>query len=210
MWNSSSCTHTPTYTWTRWGIPPCTHPPWVPCAHHLHYMEQHNGWKIAQGVWCFTRTVVWAGTNEWLHLQSFKSSSQGCCTNTKYLVQHRFEAGGGQLTLLWLVSSHRMDIHCTHYILTDIHIIECMPTTQTCDFTHCLTHASRTHGDSDYAPYASRATHHASHAHGEVHLAMVTRSELLQEEAQALVRISLMTTEWQSNKEGCLQSTGAG
>ena len=151
--------------------PPCTHPLWVPRAHHLHYMQQHNGWKIAQGVWCFTRTVVWAGTNEWLHLQSFKSSPQGCCTNTKYLVQHRFEAGGGQLTLLWLVSSHRMDIHCTHYILTGIHIIDCMPTTQTCDFTHCLTHASRTHGDNEYAHHTHRAsctTYYASHAHGDI------------------------------------------
>ena len=55
-------------------FPPCTHLPWVPCVHHLHYMQQHNGWKTAQDVWCFTRTVVWAGTNEWLHLKSFKSS----------------------------------------------------------------------------------------------------------------------------------------
>ena len=30
--------------------PPCTHPLWVPCAHHLHYMQQHNSWTIAQGV----------------------------------------------------------------------------------------------------------------------------------------------------------------
>ena len=155
-----------TYARIHMNSPPCTHPPWVPCAHHLHYMQQHNGWKTAQDVWCFTRTVVWAGTKEWLHLQSFKSSPQGCCSNTKYLVQHRFEAGGGQLTLLWLVSSHCMDIHCTHYILTGIHIIDCMPTTQkTCDFMHCLTHTWR---QWLRTPYASRITYHASRAHGDI------------------------------------------
>ena len=154
----------PAYTWTRRGIPPpCTHPPWVPCAHHLHYMQQHNGWTIARGVWCFTRTVnVWAGTNEWLHLQSFKSSPQGCCTNTKYLVQHHSEAGRGQLTLLWLVSRHRMDIHCTRYIFTGIHINWLYAYYPDAWF-YAQPHACIMHTWRQWlrTPYVSRTTHHA-------------------------------------------------
>ena len=140
-------------------------PPLVHTCHGFHVLITCTTWsstiaakppKVSDAS---LEQCVWAGTNEWLHLQSFKSSPQGCCTNTKYLVQHCFEAGGGQLTLLWLVSSHCVNIHCTHYILTGIPIIDCMPTTQTCDFTHCLMHTSRTHGDSDYAHHTHRASH---------------------------------------------------
>ena len=106
--------------WTRRGIPSVVHRPPVgsTCSSAaLHATAQWLGNRPRCQIY-FSRTVVWAGTTQQLYLRSFKSRPQGCCTYIKCLVQHRIK-NWRRTILLWLVSRHRMDIHCTRYILTD-------------------------------------------------------------------------------------------